>query len=57
MADRYAMELKIGAGGMAARSYRRALALNRDKSVAEETLDALEKRGVRAGDEDEDEDG
>jgi Flp pilus assembly protein TadD len=42
--------------GLAARSYRRALALNPDKSVAEETLEALEKLGVGANGEDEDED-
>jgi Flp pilus assembly protein TadD len=41
---------------MAARSYRRALALDPDQSVAEETLKALEALGVRADDEDEDED-
>ena len=41
---------------MAARSYRRALALDPDHEVAEETLEALEKLGVRADDEDEDED-
>ena len=37
-----------GDARMAARSYRRALALDPDKSVAEETLEALEKLGVRA---------
>ncbi len=37
---------------MAARSYRRALALDPDHTVAEETLKALEKLGVRADDED-----
>jgi Flp pilus assembly protein TadD len=41
---------------MAARSYRRALALDPDPSVAEETLNALEKLGVRADDEGQDED-
>jgi tetratricopeptide (TPR) repeat protein len=41
---------------LAARSYRRALALNPDPTVAEETLKALEQLGVRADDEDEDED-
>ena len=41
---------------MAARSYRRALALNPDHEVEEETLKALEKLGVRADDADEDED-
>ena len=35
---------------MAARSYRRALALNPDHEVEEETLTALEKLGVRADD-------
>jgi Flp pilus assembly protein TadD len=37
---------------MAARSYRRALALDPDHEVAEEVLEALEKLGVRAEDED-----
>jgi tetratricopeptide (TPR) repeat protein len=41
---------------MAARSYRRALAMDPDRTVAEETLEALEKLGVPAADEDEDED-
>jgi Flp pilus assembly protein TadD len=41
---------------MAARSYRRALALDPDYTVAEETLNALEKLGVRADEGDEDED-
>jgi tetratricopeptide (TPR) repeat protein len=41
---------------MAARSYRRALALDPDHTVAEETLKALETLGVRADDEDGDED-
>jgi tetratricopeptide (TPR) repeat protein len=45
-----------GDAGRAARSYRRALALDPDPAVAEETLEALEKLGVRADDEDEDED-
>jgi hypothetical protein len=40
----------------AARSYRRALAMGADHEVAEEVLKALEKLGVRAEDEDEDED-
>ena len=40
----------------AARSYRRALALDADREVAEEVLKALETLGVRADDEDEDED-
>lgn len=39
---------------MAARSYRRALALNPDREVEEETLKGLEKLGVGADDEDED---
>jgi tetratricopeptide (TPR) repeat protein len=43
-----------GDARMAARSYRRALALDPDHTVAEETLEALEKLGVRADDEDED---
>ena len=37
---------------LAARSYRRALAMDPDQTVAEETLEALEKLGVRADDED-----
>lgn len=41
---------------MAARSYRRALAMDADHEVVEEVLRALEKLGVRADDEDEDED-
>jgi tetratricopeptide (TPR) repeat protein len=41
---------------LAARSYRRALAMDPDQTVAEETLQALEKLGIRADDEDEDED-
>ena len=41
---------------MAARSYRRALSMDPDQTVAEEILEALEKLGVRADDEDEDED-
>jgi tetratricopeptide (TPR) repeat protein len=41
---------------MAARCYRRALALDPDYTVAEETLNALEKLGVRADEGDEDED-
>ena len=41
-----------GDASMAARSYRRALALDPDPEVAEETLEALEKLGVRADDED-----
>ncbi len=45
-----------GDAGRAARSYRRALALDPDPAVAEETLEALEKLGVRADGEDEDED-
>jgi tetratricopeptide (TPR) repeat protein len=44
-----------GEAVMAARSYRRALALDPDREVAEETLTALEKLGVRADDEDRDE--
>ena len=40
----------------AARSYRRALAMDPDPSVAEEALEALEKLGVHPDDEDEDED-
>ena len=51
----HALAAKGDAGG-AARSYRRALALDPDPTVAEETLEALEKLGVRADDEDEDED-
>ena len=39
---------------MAARSYRRALELDPNHEVAEETLTALEKLGVRADDQDED---
>ena len=45
-----------GDTAMAARSYRRALAMDADHEVAEEVLKALEKLGVRAEDEDEDED-
>lgn len=45
-----------GHAAMAARSYRRALAMDADHEVAEEVLKALEKLGVRAEDEDEDED-
>jgi tetratricopeptide (TPR) repeat protein len=45
-----------GDAAMAARSYRRALAMDADHEVAEEVLRALEKLGVRAEDEDEDED-
>ena len=45
-----------GDASRAARSYRRALALDPDRAVAEETLEALEKLGVRADDEDWDED-
>ena len=45
-----------GNAGLAARSYRRALALDPDHTIAEETLEALERLGVRAEDEDEDED-
>jgi Flp pilus assembly protein TadD len=41
---------------MAARSYRRALAMGPDHEVAEEVLKALETLGVRAEDEDEDHD-
>lgn len=41
---------------MAARSFRRALATGADREVAEEVLKALEKLGVRATDEDRDED-
>jgi len=41
---------------MAERSYRRALSLGPDREVEEETLLALEKLGVRMGDDDEDED-
>ena len=40
----------------AARSYRRVLAMDPDRTVAEETLEALEKLGVRADGEDGDED-
>ena len=40
---------------MAARSYRRALALSPDQTVAKETVEALEKLGVDVDDEDEDE--
>ncbi len=36
----------------AARSYRRALGLDPDHAIAEETLQALEKLGFRADDED-----
>jgi tetratricopeptide (TPR) repeat protein len=45
-----------GNAAMAARSYRRALAMDADHEVAEEVLKALEKLGVPAEDEDEDED-
>jgi hypothetical protein len=45
-----------GEAVMAARSYRRALAMDADHEVAEEVLKALEKLGVRADDEGEDED-
>jgi hypothetical protein len=45
-----------GHAAMAARSYRRALAMDADHEVAEEVLKALEKLGVPAEDEDEDED-
>jgi hypothetical protein len=38
----------------AARSYRQALALSPERSVEEETLEALEKLGVRDVDEDDD---
>jgi tetratricopeptide (TPR) repeat protein len=41
---------------MAARSYRRALSMDPDHEVAEEVLTALEQLGVRADDEEEDED-
>ncbi len=41
---------------MAARSYRRALALDPDRAVEEEALEALQKLGVSADGEDEDED-
>jgi Flp pilus assembly protein TadD len=41
---------------MAARSFRRALEMNPDHTVEEETLQALEKLGVRRDDHDEDED-
>ena len=41
---------------MAARTYRRALAMGPDHEVAEEVLKALETLGVRAKDEDEDHD-
>jgi Tfp pilus assembly protein PilF len=45
-----------GDAAMAARSYRRALAMDADHEVAEEVLKALEKLGVAAEDEAEDED-
>ena len=45
-----------GDAAMAARSYRRALAMDADHEVAEEVLKALEKLGVRAEDDDQDED-
>jgi tetratricopeptide (TPR) repeat protein len=45
-----------GHAAMAARSYRRALAMDADHEVTEEVLKALEKLGVRAEDEDEDQD-
>jgi len=41
---------------MAARSYRRALAMDPDHEVSEEVLKALEKLGVGTDDEDGDED-
>ena len=43
-----------GDASMAALSYRRALALDPDPTVEQETLEALEKLGVRANDDDED---
>jgi tetratricopeptide (TPR) repeat protein len=45
-----------GAVAMAARSYRRALALDPDQVVEEEALEALQKLGVSADGEDDDED-
>jgi Flp pilus assembly protein TadD len=45
-----------GDAEMAARSFRRALAMDPDREVGEEVLKALEKLGVRAEDEDEDQD-
>jgi tetratricopeptide (TPR) repeat protein len=45
-----------GDAAMAARSYRRALAMGADHEVAEEVLEALDRLGVRAEDEEEDED-
>jgi hypothetical protein len=41
---------------MAARSYRRALAMGPDHEVAEEVLKAMEKLGISADEADEDED-
>jgi len=45
-----------GDATLAARSYRRALALDPEPAVAEETLKALEALGVGADDADDDDD-